>query len=80
MSTDFIEKVADPLVMGQLLAQFNAALIPASIALDYNKSVGLLPDDVDYNDLQSEIDKSNPLPNTETSFNNPSFKLPGKPL
>ncbi len=80
MSTDFIEKVAEPLVMAQLLAQFTANVIPSSIVLDYDKSVGILPDDVDYDDLQSEIDKANPIPGTASGLNKPGMILPGKPI
>lgn len=70
LSKEFIEKVADPLVMAQLLAQFNAAAIPASVLLDYDKSVKLLSKDVDYKKLQAEIDNANPLGGSPDPLNN----------
>ena len=80
MSREFIKQVADPLVMQALIAQLNAAAIPKSVVLDYNKAVGLLDADADYDELQAEIDNENPLgSDVPSALDKPTFKLPGKP-
>jgi hypothetical protein len=73
MSRDFVKAVENPAVMAQLLAQVNAGALPRTKMWDYDKKVGLLPADINYDELQAELDTENPTPTDDVDFNLPEI-------
>jgi len=61
LSRQFIDKIADPLVMNALLAQFNGGAIPARILVEYNKAVGLVNADEKVEKIVEEARNQDPL-------------------
>ncbi len=61
LSREFLDKVADPLVMGQLLAAMNGGAIPKRIYLNYLQSVNLLDASEDLEAVSAEADTENPF-------------------
>jgi hypothetical protein len=67
LSREFISRITDPLVMGQLLAAINGGALPRRIYLEYCQSVGLLPAQADIDSLLAEADTENPFPEVDTN-------------
>jgi hypothetical protein len=63
LSREFIDQVANPLVMAQLLAAMNGAALPKRIYLNYLQSVGLISAEEDLDALMAEADTENPFAN-----------------
>lgn len=75
LSREYIKKIADPLVMAQLLSAMNGAAIPKRIYLNYLKSVNLLDANEDIEAVAVEAENENPL-DGQPDLN--QFNLPGK--
>ncbi len=75
MSHDFVPENANPLVMRELAAQWQAGAIPLSILLDYDRKIDLIPRDTTNEDIVSELATESPI-GAGQGFNNPASGNP----
>lgn len=61
VNTNFIPRQADPALMQQLAAWWMQGMIPQSVPIQYGREVGLIPDDIEDEELIEEIDTEAPL-------------------
>lgn len=60
-STDFLPKTADSTVLTALLAQQMGGIISKKILRDYDRTIGVIPEGVTDEDIESEMSDENPL-------------------